>query len=297
MSSLISIVDLNKKYANKSVLKNISLEVKAGQIFGLLGPNGAGKTTCLQAILGLISYSGSIEIMGHNLAKNRIKMLNELAYISDVAILPKWLKVEQSIRYMSASHPKFDESKARAFLAKTNIDLKSKIKTLSKGMITQVHLALILAIDVKILVLDEPTLGLDLLTRRQFYDHLLEDFYSVDKCILITTHQVEEVEHILTDIAFIQDGELVLSAKISQLQQRFRTVVVADEQALFNSAYTPIYTHSQMGMTSMMFDDYSDEQLAKLGPVSTPSLAEIFLATVSKNLTIATTSPSAQSLL
>jgi len=298
MSALISIVDLNKKYANKSVLKNISLEVKAGQILGLLGPNGAGKTTCLQSILGLISYTGSIKVMGHNPAKDRVKMLNELTYISDVAILPKWLKVEQSIRYMSASHPKFNEDKARAFLAKTNVDLKSKIKTLSKGMVTQVHLALILAIDVKILVLDEPTLGLDLLTRRQFYDHLLEGFYGDDKCILITTHQIEEIEHILTDIAFIQEGELVLSDKISQLQQRFRTVAVTNDQVLIDSPFTPIYTHSQMGMTSMMFDGHSDEQLAKLGPVSTPSLAEIFLATVSKDSvkTSTSTSPSAQPL-
>jgi len=298
MSALISIVDLNKKYADKSVLKNISLEVKAGQILGLLGPNGAGKTTCLQSILGLISFTGSIQVMGHNPTKDRVKMLNDLAYISDVAILPKWLKVEQSIHYMSASHPKFNEDKARAFLAKTNVNLTSKIKTLSKGMITQVHLALILAIDVKILVLDEPTLGLDLLTRRQFYDHLLEDFYNADKCILITTHQVEEIEHILTDIAFIQDGELVLSDKISQLQQRFRAVVVTDQEALIDSAYTPIYTHSQMGVTSMMFDGHSEELLAKLGPVSTPSLAEIFIATVSKSSTKEhiPTSPSAQSL-
>jgi len=280
MSSLISIVDLNKKYAGKSVLKNISLELKSGQIFGLLGPNGAGKTTCLQAILGLISFNGSIDVMGHDPRHARVKMLSELAYISDVAILPKWLKVEQCISYMSASHPKFNSKKALAFLAKTNVSLSSKIKTLSKGMITQVHLALMLAIDVKILVLDEPTLGLDLLTRAQFYEHLLEDFYSDQKCILITTHQVEEIEHILTDIAFIQEGELILSDNVHHLQQRYRYVAITADKIAAAKLLNPIYSHSQMGLTAMMFVDINDNKLAELGPVSTPTLAQIFIATL-----------------
>lgn len=281
MSALISITGLTKKYAKDTVLDDVSLTVSAGQIFGLLGPNGAGKTTCLQALLGLTSYQGDIDVLGYNPAKDRVKMLSEVAYIADVAILPKWMKVQQTIAYMAAVHPKFNRTKALAFLAKTNIGLSTKIKNLSKGMITQVHLALILAVDAKVLVLDEPTLGLDLLTRRQFYDHLLEDFYRSDKCILITTHQIEEIEHILTDIAFIQEGKLVMTASLKQLQQRFSCLSVTAEQKQAALELKPLYTHSQMGLTSMIFDSADHSQLSELGTVSTPTLAEIFIASVS----------------
>lgn len=281
MSALISITGLTKKYSQETVLDDISLTVNAGQIFGLLGPNGAGKTTCLQALLGLTSYQGDIDVLGYNPAKDRVKMLSEVAYIADVAILPKWMKVQQTIAYMAAVHPKFNQAKALDFLAKTNISLKTKIKNLSKGMITQVHLALILAVDAKVLVLDEPTLGLDLLTRRQFYDHLLEDFYQSDKCILITTHQIEEIEHILTDIAFIQEGKLAMTASIKQLQQRFCCLSVTADNKELALQFNPLYIHSQMGVTSMIFDSVNTGKLSELGTLSTPTLAEIFIASVS----------------
>jgi len=211
MSPLISINKLSKSYGNKNVVSNVDLTISAGQIVGLVGPNGAGKTTCLQAILGLTDFDGDIDVLGHHPRKDRVKMLNDVAYIADVAILPKWLKVSQALTYMQDVHQNFDIEKAKKFLQKTNISLSDKDKVLSKGMVTQLHLALILAIDAKVLILDEPTLGLDILTRRQFYSHLLEDFYSEDKCIIITTHQIEEIEHILTDVAFIQEGKIVLS--------------------------------------------------------------------------------------
>ena len=281
MSALISISGLTKKYSKDTVLNDVSLTVHAGQIFGLLGPNGAGKTTCLQALLGLTSYQGDIDVLGYNPAKDRVKMLSEVAYIADVAILPKWMKVQQTIAYMAGVHPKFNQAKALDFLAKTNISLSAKIKNLSKGMVTQVHLALILAVDAKVLVLDEPTLGLDLLTRRQFYDHLLEDFYQSDKCILITTHQIEEIEHILTDIAFIQEGKIVMTASLKQLQQRFCCHRVAADNKEAAQQLNTLYTHSQMGLTSMIFDNTNSTQLSELGTVSTPTLAEIFIASVS----------------
>ena len=186
MSAMISISGLHKSYKNKPVLNDVNLTLGAGQILGLVGPNGAGKTTCLQALLGLTSYEGEIDVLGYNPSKNREKMLADVAYIADVAVLPKWIKVNQALSYMQGVHPNFNRQKAEAFLAKTNMPATAKVKTLSKGMVTQLHLALILAIDAKILILDEPTLGLDILTRRQFYTHLLEDFYDEDKCIIIT---------------------------------------------------------------------------------------------------------------
>ena len=230
MTQLISISNLNKTYGDKKVVSDISLSVQPGQILGLVGPNGAGKTTCLQAMLGLVDYDGDIDILGFDPKAQREKMLEDVAYIADVAVLPKWLKVEQALVYMAGVHPNFNRDKAETFLAKTNISLKSKVKHLSKGMVTQLHLALILAIDAKVLILDEPTLGLDILTRRQFYTHLLEDFYSEEKCIIVTTHQIEEIEHILTDVAFIQDGKLVLAESTDNIKERFKLVSVTNEQ-------------------------------------------------------------------
>ena len=206
MTSLISVNNVSKSFGRKQVLTSVNFSVNAGQIVGLVGPNGAGKTTCLQAILGLTDFDGDISVLGHHPRKDRVNMLNDVAYIADVAILPKWLKVSQALSYMQDIHKNFNLEKAQEFLAKTNIALTDKVKALSKGMVAQLHLALILAIDAKVLILDEPTLGLDILTRRQFYNHLLEDFYNEDKCIVVTTHQIEEIEHILTDVAFIRAG-------------------------------------------------------------------------------------------
>ena len=282
MSSLISISDLNKSYGSKKVLSGVNLSLNAGQIVGLVGPNGAGKTTCLQAILGLTDFEGNISVLGHHPRKDRVSMLKDVAYIADVAILPKWLKVSQALSYMQDIHENFDIEKAQAFLAKTNIDIKDKVKALSKGMVAQLHLALILAIDAKVLILDEPTLGLDILTRRQFYSHLLEDFYTEDKCIVITTHQIEEIEHILTDVAFIQEGKIVLAQSTDDIRQRFNLVSVTNEQLPQADELQPLFKNSMMGLTTMLFDNQDKATLQGLGRVSVPSLADVFVGIMNK---------------
>ena len=282
MSSLISISNLNKSYGSKKVLSGVNLSLNAGQIVGLVGPNGAGKTTCLQAILGLTDFEGDISVLGHHPRKDRVNMLKDVAYIADVAILPKWLKVSQALSYMQDIHPNFAIEKAQAFLAKTNINIKDKVKALSKGMVAQLHLALILAIDAKVLILDEPTLGLDILTRRQFYSHLLEDFYTEDKCIVITTHQIEEIEHILTDVAFIQEGKIVLAQSTEDIRQRFNLVSVTNEQLPQADELQPLFKNSMMGLTTMLFDNQDKATLQGLGKVSVPSLADVFVGVMNK---------------
>lgn len=282
MTDLISIQGLTKTYNNATVVNQIDLTVTAGQILGLVGPNGAGKTTCLQAILGLIDCQGSVEVLGLNPRTQRKEMLEQVAYIADVAVLPKWLKVSQALEYMAGVHPNFDIEKAETFLAKTNISKSAKVKTLSKGMVTQLHLALILAIDAKVLILDEPTLGLDILTRRQFYNHLLEDFYDEDKCIIVTTHQIEEIEHILTDVAFIQDGNLVLADNVESVRERFNLVAVNNEHVAEAKQLNPLYANSLMGLTSMLFDNKDTATLSQFGKLSTPTLADIFVGVMNK---------------
>jgi ABC-2 type transport system ATP-binding protein len=282
MSAMISISGLHKSYKNKQVLNDVNLSLGAGQILGLVGPNGAGKTTCLQALLGLTSYEGDIDVLGYNPSKNREKMLEDVAYIADVAVLPKWIKVDQALTYMQGVHPNFNRQKAAAFLAKTNIPATAKVKTLSKGMVTQLHLALILAVDAKILVLDEPTLGLDILTRRQFYTHLLEDFYDEHKCIIVTTHQIEEIEHILTDAAFIRDGKIVLAQSVDDIRNRFKLVAVDNEHLKQAKANKPLFSNSMMGITSMLFDNADPVILATLGKVSSPTLADIFVGVMTQ---------------
>ena len=282
MTDLISIQGLTKTYNNATVVNQIDLTVTAGQILGLVGPNGAGKTTCLQAILGLIDCQGSVEVLGLNPRTQRKEMLEQVAYIADVAVLPKWLKVSQALEYMAGVHPNFDIEKAETFLAKTNISKSAKVKTLSKGMVTQLHLALILAIDAKVLILDAPTLGLDILTRRQFYNHLLEDFYDEDKCIIVTTHQIEEIEHILTDVAFIQDGNLVLADNVESVRERFNLVAVNNEHVAEAKQLNPLYANSLMGLTSMLFDNKDTATLSQFGKLSTPTLADIFVGVMNK---------------
>ncbi|MEP1447323.1 MAG: ABC transporter ATP-binding protein [Paraglaciecola sp.] len=282
MSAMISISGLHKSYKNKQVLKDVHLNLEAGQILGLVGPNGAGKTTCLQALLGLTRYDGEIDVLGYNPSKNREKMLNDVAYIADVAVLPKWIKVNQVLTYMQGVHPNFDRQKAEMFLAKTNIGASAKVKTLSKGMVTQLHLALILAVDAKILILDEPTLGLDILTRRQFYTHLLEDFHDESKCILVTTHQIEEIEHILTDAAFIRDGQIVLAQSVDDIRNRFKLLAVDNEHLEQAKLHQPLFTNSMMGITSMLFDNVDPATLASLGKISSPTLADIFVGVMTQ---------------
>lgn len=287
MNPLINITDLSKSYGNKHVLDKIELSVYPGQILGLVGPNGAGKSTCLHALLGLTSYTGDIQVNGYSPNKQRIKMLNDVAYISDVAVLPKWLKVSEALEYMKGVHPNFNLEKAKAFLAKTNISQSAKVKTLSKGMVTQLHLALILAVDAKVLILDEPTLGLDILTRRQFYKHLLEDFYTEEKCIVVTTHQIEEIENILTDVAFIQEGQIAVNANCEELLNRYQLLAVDNEFLVQASALKPLYINSMMGLHSMLIDTQilpeNFPPLSEMGKVQTPSLADIFVGLMSPN--------------
>lgn len=284
MSALISISGLNKSYQSHQVLNEVELTVQPGQILGLVGPNGAGKTTCLQALLGLTNYDGHIDVLGYNPKKQRDKMLNDVAYIADVAVLPKWLKVSQALSYMEGVHTNFNRSKAEGFLAKTNIPVSAKVKALSKGMVTQLHLALILAVDAKVLVLDEPTLGLDILTRRQFYNHLLEDFYTEEKCIIVTTHQIEEIEHILTDVAFIRDGKIALAQSVDEIRNRFNLLAVTNDNLDNAKALTPLFSNSLMGITSMLFDNVAADELASLGTVTSPSLADIFVGIMTKEV-------------
>jgi ABC-2 type transport system ATP-binding protein len=235
-------------------------------------------------LLGLTDFQGDINVLGHHPRKDREKMLNDVAYISDVAILPKWLKVTQALSYMNDVHPNFDIEKARTFLAKTNIDMNDKVKALSKGMVTQLHLSLVLAIDAKVLVLDEPTLGLDILTRRQFYTHLLEDFYTEDKCILITTHQIEEIEHILTDVAFIQEGKIVIAESTENIRERFTLLTVTQDNIEQAKQFKPLFSNSLMGLTTMLFDNQKNEDLQALGKISVPSLADIFVGVMTKEI-------------
>lgn len=285
MSALISISQLNKSFNTKPVLKDVELRVQPGQILGLVGPNGAGKTTCLRALLGLTQYQGDIDVLGYNPLTQRKKMLNEVAYIADVAVLPKWIKVSQALEYMQGVHPNFSADKAQHFLDKTNIPNDAKVKALSKGMVTQLHLALILAVDAKVLVLDEPTLGLDILTRRQFYNHLLEDFYDEDKCIIVTTHQIEEIEHILTDVAFIKDGSIALSESVENIRNRFKLLAVSNDNLPQAEALKPLYSNSIMGLTSMLFENVDNNTLASLGKVSSPTLADIFVGIMTQETT------------
>lgn len=277
MSTLVTLTGVNKAYGKKPVLQDINLQVEAGQILGLIGPNGAGKTTCLQAMLGLVQYEGDISMLGHNPQNGRAAMLNDVAYIADVAILPRWLRVDQALAYMQGVHPKFSVELAKRFLAKTNIPLNAKVKTLSKGMVTQLHLALVLAVDARILILDEPTLGLDILTRRQFYTHLLEDFYDEDKCIIVTTHQIGEIENILTHVSFINQGQLVLNQDVDSLRERFRAVAVHKDCVEQARTLNPVSEQRLMGITTMLFDGADLEQLKALGNVTTPSLADVFV--------------------
>lgn len=284
MSALISVNNVSKSFGKKQVLSSVNFSVEAGQIVGLVGPNGAGKTTCLQAILGLTDFDGDISVLGFHPKKDRVRMLNDVTYIADVAILPKWLKVSQALSYMQDIHKNFNLEKAKVFLAKTNILLTDKVKSLSKGMVAQLHLALILAVDAKVLVLDEPTLGLDILTRRQFYNHLLEDFYTEEKCIVITTHQIEEIEHILTDVAFIKQGEIVLAQSTDDIRERFNLVAVSNEQVDNADALAPLFRNSMMGLTTMLFDNQDKEKLQSLGKVTVPSLADVFVGIMNKEI-------------
>lgn len=278
MESIIHAQGICKTYGKKIALDNVSLNIPAGRIIGLIGPNGAGKTTLLKGILGLATVEGSLQVLGLNPFTERVKLLEDVSFIADTAILPRWIKVSEALDYIEGVHPKFSREKAMGFLAKTNISLNSKVKDLSKGMVTQLHLALIMAIDSKLLVLDEPTLGLDIIYRKQFYETLLNDYYDAQKTIVITTHQVEEIEGILTDLIFINNGKILLETTMDALPNKFIELQVdaaAKDAAL---AFKPIHVRTILGGFSMVFENADRDQLQGLGKITTPSVADLFVA-------------------
>lgn len=270
--------NLHKSYSDKNALNGIDLAIAPGRIVGLIGPNGAGKTTLLKGILGLTPIEGELRVLGFNPQQQRSEILEEVSFIADTAILPRWLKVSEAITYVEGVHRKFNRAKVLDFLAKTQIKQTDTIRNLSKGMITQLHLALIMAIDSQLLVLDEPTLGLDILYRKQFYESLLNDYYDAQKTLLITTHQVEEIEGILTDIIFINQGKITLNISMEELPNRFAILQVEPDKLAAANALNPIYSRSLLGSEFMLFESPNFAALTSLGRLSTPSLADLFVA-------------------
>ncbi|MDG6348240.1 ABC transporter ATP-binding protein [Luteimonas sp. 8-5] len=281
MNAVVTARGLRKAYKNKVALDGADFEIPAGRIVGLIGPNGAGKTTALKAILGLVPFEGQLDVLGRDPRTQRDELMNDVCFIADVAVLPRWIRVGEAIDFVAGVHPRFDRARCQRFLANTQLKPNMRVRELSKGMIVQLHLALVMAIDARLLVLDEPTLGLDILYRKQFYQRLLEDYFDEDKTILITTHQVEEVEHILTDVLFIRDGRMVLSAPMEAIGERYVEVLVDGARAEAARALKPIDERAlPFGKTVMLFDGVPGTQLAELGETRTPGLADLFVATM-----------------
>jgi ABC-2 type transport system ATP-binding protein len=271
---------LRKSFGKTIALDDVNLRVEEGRILGIIGPNGAGKTTALNAILGLTPYQGELRVLGRDPWTERDQLMRDVCFIADVAVLPRWIKVSQALDYVAGVHPHFDRAKAEAFLAKTTIRRDSKVKHLSKGMVAQLHLALVMAIDAKLLVLDEPTLGLDLLYRKQFYDSLLNDYFDRNRTIVVTTHQVEELQHVLTDLMFMDRGRIVLDCSMEEIESRYVELTVNPMQAAAARALKPIYEHEVLGRSILLFDRVDRQQLAALGNVHTPTIADLFVAVV-----------------
>lgn len=280
-AAVIEAQNLRKSYGRDHVaLDDISFRVGAGRIVGLMGPNGAGKTTALKAILGLTPFEGTLEVLGRDPRRERDALMQEVCFIADVAVLPKWLRVAQAIDYVAGVHPRFDRARAEAVLAKTEIRSRSKVGELSKGMITQLHLALIMAIDARLLVLDEPTLGLDLLYRRSFYETLLNDYFDHERTIVVTTHQVEEVENLLTDLLLINHGKIVLDTSIEALPARFTQLITTATHLETARRLRPLHEREIFGRHVFIFEGQDPAALAALGELRTPSVADLFVAKV-----------------
>src|SRR5579864_1273750 len=278
MTAVIEARGLAKSYGGTRALDGVSFTVEPGRIVGLIGPNGAGKTTALKAILGLTPFAGELRVLGLDPRSQRDALMRDVCFIADVAVLPRWLRVRQAVDFVEHVHPRFDRSVAENFLAKTDIKRNSRVGQLSKGMVTQLHLALILAIDARLLVLDEPTLGLDLLFRRQFYDTLLNDYFDKERTILITTHQVEEVEQLFTDVIFIRHGQLTLDCSIEELGARYQQLTVSAEQAVRARELRPFYEREVFGRVAMFFEGRPASELGTYGELRTPSIADLFVA-------------------
>ena len=271
---------LRKSFGPTVALDGINLRVEDGRILGIIGPNGAGKTTALNAILGLTAYQGELRVLGRDPWTERDQLMRDVCFIADVAVLPRWIRVSQALDYVAGVHPRFDRAKAEAFLAKTTIGRDRKVKQLSKGMVAQLHLALVMAIDAKLLVLDEPTLGLDLLYRKQFYDSLLNDYFDRNRTIVVTTHQVEELQHVLTDLMFMDRGRIVLNCSMEEIESRYVELTVHPGQVAAARALKPINEREVLGRSVMLFDGADRQQLATLGEPRTPSIADLFVAVV-----------------
>jgi ABC-2 type transport system ATP-binding protein len=269
---------LRKAFGATVALDGIDLRVDEGRILGLIGPNGAGKTTALNAVLGLTAYEGELKVLGRDPWTERDQLMRDVCFIADVAVLPRWLRVSQALDYVAGVHPRFDRAKAEGFLARTTIKHRSRVRQLSKGMVTQLHLALVMAIDASLLVLDEPTLGLDILYRKQFYDSLLNDYFDRTRTILVTTHQVEEIQHVLTDLMFIDRGRIVLESSMEELETRYLEVMVHPDQVAAARALQPLHERQLFGRTILLFDHADRQRLAALGEVRTPGIADLFVA-------------------
>ena len=272
---------LRKTFGATVALDGVNLRIEEGRILGLIGPNGAGKTTALNAILGLTPFQGELKVLGRDPWTERDRLMSDVCFIADVAVMPRWIRVSQAVEYVAGVHPRFDRAKAESFLARTTIRHTSKVRELSKGMVAQLHLALVMAIDARLLVLDEPTLGLDILYRKQFYDSLLNDYYDRSRTIIVTTHQVEEIQNVLTDLMFIDRGRIVLSCTMDELESRYVELMVHPEHVAAARALKPMQERQVLGRNILLFDRVDREQLAALGDVRTPSIADLFVAVMS----------------
>jgi ABC-2 type transport system ATP-binding protein len=280
MNAVVTASGLSKRYKNAVALDNVNFEIQPGRIVGLIGPNGAGKTTALKALLGLTDFQGQLNVLGLDPRTQRDKLMEQVCFIADVAVLPRWIRVREAIDFVANVHPRFNRAKCEAFLARTKLTPNQRVRQMSKGMIVQLHLALVMAIDARILVLDEPTLGLDILYRKQFYQSLLEEYFDDNKTIIVTTHQVEEIEHILTDLMFIRDGKIVLDTDMDAVGERFAEVMVTADMAATARQLNPLDERQVFGKSIFLFDGVERARLETLGEIRRPSVSDLFVATM-----------------
>ena len=280
MNAVVTATGLSKRYKNAIALDDVNFQIQPGRIVGLIGPNGAGKTTALKAILGLTDFQGQLNVLGLDPRTQRDKLMEQVCFIADVAVLPRWIRVREAVDFVANVHPRFNRAKCEAFLARTKLKPDQRVRQMSKGMIVQLHLALVMAIDAKVLVLDEPTLGLDILYRKQFYQSLLEEYFDDNKTIIVTTHQVEEIEHILTDLMFIRDGKIVLNIDMEAVGDRFAEVLVSADMAATARQLNPLDERQVFGKSIFLFDGVDHSQLRALGEIRRPSVSDLFVATM-----------------
>ncbi|HEX7063400.1 MAG TPA: ABC transporter ATP-binding protein [Woeseiaceae bacterium] len=280
MTSLVSARNVSKHYGSVRALDRVSFDVEKGRILGLIGPNGAGKTTLLKAILGLTDCQGELSVLGFDPFRERKQLMQNISFIADVAVLPRWIRVDQLLDFVTAIHPRFSRARAQSVLARTKVPPRAKVRALSKGMVTQLHLSIITAIDAELLVLDEPTLGLDILFRKEFYANLLDDYFDEERTILVTTHQVEEVENLLTDVMFINDGRIVLEAAMEALPERYVELMTSGENAERARQLNPIFERDVFGKKVLTFEGVARERLRGLGELRTPGIADLFVAKI-----------------